>query len=239
MELNEKDIQRFWSLVDKSDDQDGCWEWQGNVTRYGYGITRVPRGPKTYWRAHRLSYLLSYGVDPAALCVCHACDNRLCVRPEHLWLGTLADNTRDMFQKKRHRPRVKYSEDTVNQAFVLRALGHTLSYISGLLGMSIGHTGRILNGGMESGRVSSVKKGTAFRPQGESHYLAKVANTDAVRMRELYTQGVSQAQIAREFRVRPLTVHRIVHYQTYTALSLLHPIFSQIINWQDVVFNWS
>ena len=231
------DANTFWSSLEKPDGDSGCWIWTKSKTPQGYGRVYYP--PKGNVYTHRLAYELVKGPISEGLHVCHACDNRLCVRPEHLWLGTLADNTRDMFQKKRHRPRVKYSEDTVNQAFVLRALGHTLSYISGLLGMSIGHTGRILNGGMESGRVSSVKKGTAFRPQGESHYLAKVANTDAVRMRELYTQGVSQAQIAREFRVRPLTVHRIVHYQTYTALSLLHPIFSQIINWQDVVFNWS
>ena len=88
--------QRFWEKVDKRGPDD-CWEWQG-VKVYGYGQIR---GDTVMLYAHRVSWELANGPIPEDKCVLHLYDNRSCVNPRHLWIGTKADNTHDMVQKCR------------------------------------------------------------------------------------------------------------------------------------------
>ena len=76
-----------------------CWEWQGARQNRGYGVF-VHHG--IHYLVHRLSYTLYKGHIPEGLCVCHTFDNRICVNPDHLWVGTQADNNYDMINKKRH-----------------------------------------------------------------------------------------------------------------------------------------
>ena len=70
----------------------------------GYG--QLTRSKKVHL-AHRLSFELSKGPIPEGMHVCHSCDNRRCINPDHLWLGTNLDNLRDMFAKGRNPPRKK------------------------------------------------------------------------------------------------------------------------------------
>lgn len=87
----------FWEMVDVKDDG-RCWEWLGSIYRHGYG--QFASG--TEWRyAHRTAYLFEVGEIPRGLCVLHMCDNRSCVNPGHLFLGTHQDNMDDMVSKGR------------------------------------------------------------------------------------------------------------------------------------------
>lgn len=76
-----------------------CWLWQGAPTSGGYGRFWFDGVRKL---AHRAAYEIFKGDIPEDMCVCHKCDNPLCVNPKHLFLGTHSDNMRDMGNKGRH-----------------------------------------------------------------------------------------------------------------------------------------
>lgn len=103
MEYSQKDIERFWSKVDKEKSAifyngTRCWEWTASCDTSGYGGIRVGKMQRT----NRVSYELSFGKIQNGLFVLHHCDNRKCCNPAHLFLGTNQDNVDDMIRKGRH-----------------------------------------------------------------------------------------------------------------------------------------
>ena len=94
----EQKVCSFWAKVDRSAGPTGCWIWKGAVTsKHGYGCFQT--GGRVLG-AHKVAWLLTNG-DARGLCILHHCDNRVCVNPAHLYLGTKIDNARDKLVRGR------------------------------------------------------------------------------------------------------------------------------------------
>ena len=117
-------MNRFWSKVDISGK---CWEWQAGKFSNGYGAFGIEG---KLLRAHRVAYSLVHGPIPDGLWVCHHCDNKGCVKPSHLFLGTNSDNQNDSVAKGRNADKrgekngqSKLREDDVHEIRRLYSLG--------------------------------------------------------------------------------------------------------------------
>ncbi len=120
----------FWSKVMVGDSSE-CWEWSGKLFPNGYGVASGPNGAG--FLAHRLSFFMVNGVDAGEYMVCHRCDNRKCVNPAHLFLGTAKDNVLDCMRKGRFGRVCSYEK-----ADLVRHLYSTGRYSQKQLGEIIG-----------------------------------------------------------------------------------------------------
>lgn len=99
---------RDWSIEETLDDcgwditEAGCWEWRGDRNELGYGRITLKRKGLFKARVHRVMFERYFGPIPDGMIVRHKCDNPPCSNPDHLELGTMADNTRDMMERGRH-----------------------------------------------------------------------------------------------------------------------------------------
>jgi hypothetical protein len=147
MDLSE----RFWAKVDRSAGPDGCWEWTAGRLPNGYGkiwVDGISDG------AHRVSWALAHGPIRDGLFVLHTCDNRPCVNPAHLYLGTQSDNIRDMDRRGRRpdqagdrNPAAKLTWHDVGAIRRAWATGrHTQQHLAELWGISQPRISRIVSG---------------------------------------------------------------------------------------------
>jgi hypothetical protein len=132
-------------------DERGCWLWTGFRDKDGYGNITIGRGRS--FRTHRVAYEVFHGRAAEGMHVCHACDVPACINPQHLFLGTPADNVRDMYAKGRKRPlageahpMARLTDAQVAEIREKRALGLTLAAIAECYGVSFQHVSLICRG---------------------------------------------------------------------------------------------
>jgi len=145
-------VKRFWGYVNKTS---SCWLWTAGCFQNGYGQFRV--GKKKV-KAHRFSYQLANGAILPGISVCHTCDNRKCVNPQHLFLSTAKGNAQDREAKKRHphlngydksgrnNPSAKLNESDVNKIRSMRKNNLSYQKIADKYGISKSQVGNIIRG---------------------------------------------------------------------------------------------
>jgi hypothetical protein len=137
-------IGRFMTFVEFSND--GCWVWKGMKNNSGYGMFN--KNQKSIL-AHRFSYETFCGFILEGMFICHSCDNKVCVNPAHLFMGTAKDNTDDMIRKNRHHFWKKLTPHKVIEIRKLLSEGKPNLSIGEMFGVS-------------RSMISAIKKGQAW-----------------------------------------------------------------------------
>lgn len=137
-------VDRFFAKVDRSG---SCWVWTGSCDWQGYGKFGV--GDKNVM-AHRFSWSNAHGVIPEGMLVCHKCDNPPCVNPDHLFMGSQAENVRDMIAKGRgnhprgeNHPRARLSDKQVIKIRSSEEPGKTIALRYGISQSLVGQIRRL------------------------------------------------------------------------------------------------
>lgn len=199
--------ERFWSAVEKSDD---CWTWKRalNHVRGGYGCFNA--GGRKMIGAHRFSWTLHYGPIPEGLFVLHRCDNPPCVRPDHLFLGTHAENMADMEAKGR-RP-------VGERAYQAKLTDADVVAIRNAADAGERHADIAKRYGTGRSHISQIAGGTTWthipkkaRTRGEKVFpSSKLSESQVLEIRAARSLGQTQREIAERFGISRSAVGLIV-----------------------------
>lgn len=236
--------ERFWSYVSRGD---GCWEWTGHRNGQGYGGFSLGRKHEGNEAAHRVSWRLAYGPIPDGMFVCHHCDNRACVRPDHLFLGTHEDNMRDMREKGRGArgdrhwkrkypwmvkrgelsPAAKLSDaDAAEIVRLYFAREATAKEIASRFGVAASTVHRLASGRRgalpeDAGqRREEIKRDThrASLKRGESNPMSKLTALQVDEIRARYAAGgITQRALAREYGVTQTAVWFVLRRRNWAS----------------------
>lgn len=234
-ELTKKDIDKFWSRVAITANPKECWDWQRRKDSFGYGEFDVKQ--KKY-KAHRIAYFLATKVDPGQLCVLHHCDRPSCTNFSHLFIGTDADNIRDMWAKGRHakpvdfwrgrvapkgedNPASKLSESQVYEIVNLYSGGkETLKSLAKKYNVTFhtvhkvvtGKNWKYLNIGLNKEQSKSVIS---------ENCSGKLTVDDVKKIKtHPYTSWAVVKELAKEYNVVPATIHFILIGKTWKHVLL-------------------
>lgn len=206
-----------FGLFFEQTEKDDCWNWNDKLFKNGYGCFRYSRLSKL---AHRVSYEIAYGVAPGNLQVLHRCDNRRCVNPNHLFLGSQQDNMDDMDAKNR---RVSLrgvdspvSKLTESQVVEIRRLFNKC-------GMSAPEVSKVI--GISEQNIRSISHFESWKHVGgdkpdasvEKHRkgLPKFTPNDVLKIRQMALDGVSRKEIAMSYSVTKGAIDRIINRKNW------------------------
>lgn len=219
--------QRFEGKFEKGPN---CWNWTAAVNASGYGIIRQSSDGPTSTLAHRVSYELYIGPIPQGLLVCHSCDNRQCVNPEHLFLGTHADNSLDALSKGRTKQQGLVGESN-KRAKLSEYQVRTIRELYGSRVFSLKQLGQQFGVGKHV--IYQIVTNITWRhllPENERHTRPlgtrcnvtsnpQLTADEVRRIRELHATGkVTYVELGRLFGVAAHVIRQVVTRATWAAV---------------------
>lgn len=216
--------ERFYTSVDKTSD---CWSWQGKIAASGYGRFQIRN---RWYQAHRVAFEMASGEIPDGYQLLHSCDNRRCVNPAHLSIGTCLDNSTDKRSKGRgvdfrgeNNPSAKLSAEQVEEIRSKLATGCTIRQLAKEYGVTATAVHGIKSGRRWSGKQGSngyaaqpldaprveVKPGPKVSFGDSRSKVHCMTSADASSVRELRRQGQTLKEIAVRYSVSETHVSKI------------------------------
>lgn len=195
------DVTRFFAKIDRNGpvvrpELTNCWIWTAGKDWDGYGAIKIKR---KQIRAHRLMMSICCGEIPAGLMVLHHCDNPSCVRPEHLFLGTSLDNSRDCVSKGRQ---VSGDAHHYRKNPELRPIGDR-------------NGSRTCPESRPRGDSHFARKHPEKLARGSRQGSAKLTEQDVMDIREAWANGANQKRLAEKYGIDKQNVWGIIHRKSW------------------------
>jgi hypothetical protein len=225
-EIPEDTKTRFWSKTVRNG---SCLEWTASTNRGGYG--QFNAGGRRIVLAHRFAWEVTYGTIENNLLVCHTCDNRKCVEPTHLFLGSHLDNNSDMFSNGRgyvfdgshmtgtKNPNAKLQQDDAERIKGMLERGASLGLLAKEFGVSKHAIYSIRYGKTwDHARARTVNANgplTLERPSGENNKRAVLTWEKVRQMRQAREGGAKVVALSAQFGVCLSTVKQVISGATW------------------------
>lgn len=210
--------------------ENGCMEWIGAIINNGYGTFSLSVNLKSIL-AHRYSYMLHFGEIPKGMMVCHTCDNRKCVAPDHLFLGTHADNMQDMVNKGRKpsfegdkNPSCKLTDAQWCEIKNLLLNGMHRSAITKKFNISRSQLSAIATGRkrqiVNSDEIEKIKNLTQESKIQTGKINRRFSDKEIVNIKKMLNDGKSCLSIAKIYNVSQPTISCIKNNKRYKNIKL-------------------